>query len=51
MTLDELFKIPVDQLTEDQRVFLECYWKKYPLLDSDCVMNKICKHIEKVDFN
>ena len=51
MTLNELFKIPVDQLTEDQRIFLECYWKKYPLVDSDCVMNKICKHIEKVDFH
>lgn len=29
---------------------VEAYWKKYPVLDSDCVMNKVCHYIEEVDF-
>lgn len=37
-------------LTEEQQTFLMYYRKFMPVIDSDCVMNKICKHIESIDF-
>lgn len=40
-----------ESLSEKEKEFLFYYHKFYPALDSDCVMNKICHHIEEVDFN
>ena len=37
-------------LTEEEKTFLFYYRKNLPVIDSDCVMNKICKYIESIDF-
>lgn len=50
MGLKELRAIPSEQLTDEQREFLRYYDKFLPVLDSPCVMNKICHYIEGVDF-
>lgn len=50
MPLEDLFKIPENELTEEQRVFIEIYNKKMPVVMSNCVMNRICWYIESVDF-
>ena len=51
VTFDELRKLSENELTEEQKSFLEYYEKYLPVVDSNCVMNKICKHIESVDFH
>ena len=38
-------------LTEEEKTFLFYYRKNLPVIDSDCVMNKICKYIESIDFH
>lgn len=50
MSLKDLKNIPVDKLTLEQQDFLFYYDKFLPVLDSPCVMNKICHYIESVDF-
>lgn len=50
MSLKDLKNIPVDELTLEQQDFLFYYDKFLPVLDSPCVMNKICHYIESVDF-
>lgn len=53
MGLEDLKRREVETpelMTEEQRVFMMYYRKFLPVLDSDCVMNKICHHIEGVDF-
>jgi hypothetical protein len=35
---------------EEQKL-LDVYYKYMPVIDSDCVMNVLCKHIEAIDFN
>lgn len=47
MTVDELYQMPVDVLTERQREFLKYFEYKMPVGTSNCVMNKICKLFEK----
>lgn len=39
-----------EELTGEQETFLMYFEKFLPVIDSDCVMNKICKYIEGVDF-
>lgn len=48
--LMQIYKESPEKLTEDQKVFIYYYYKFLPVLDSDCVMNKICHYIESVDF-
>lgn len=36
--------------TPEQMEFISTFNKYSPVIDSDCVMNKICKYIEKIDF-
>ena len=53
MSLEDLKKREAETpelMTEEQRVFMMYYRKFLPVLDSDCVMNKICHHIEGVEF-
>jgi len=49
--LSELFQIPEEDLTEEQKTFLSYYHELLPVVDTPCVMNKICHYIEDVDFN
>ena len=51
MTLKELFAIPENELTQAQKDFIMYYNKFLPVIDSDCVMNKLCKYIESIDFH
>lgn len=51
ISFDELQKIPEDKLTDEQIEFLRLYHKYLPVVDSNCVMNRICKYIESIDFN
>ena len=39
-----------ESLTQQEKDFLFYYKKFLPVLDSDCVMNRICHYIESVDF-
>lgn len=48
MTLDELKT--VKRKTKEQRDFLNLFERFSPVIDSDCVMNNLCKYIESVDF-
>ena len=52
MSLDELIAKQKSgaELTNDEATFLLYYNKFLPVIDSDCVMNKICKYIESIDF-
>lgn len=53
MSFKDLLKIQKEtpeQLTEAQINFLFYYNKFLPVLDSPCVMNKICHYIENTDF-
>lgn len=50
ISLKELQKIPVSELTTEQEQFLFYHEKFMPVIDSPCVMNKICHYIENIDF-
>jgi len=39
------------ELNEKEQSFLNAYIKYLPVIDSDCVMNKLCKYIESIHFN
>ena len=52
-TLDELLqqeKTSPNSLDEAEIIFLNYYHRFLPVVDSECVMNKICKYIESIDF-
>lgn len=51
MSLKEMLAIPVEKRTSQQRDFIMYYYKFLPVIDSNCVMNRVCKYIEGVDFN
>lgn len=51
MSLENLKKIPKKDLTNDQEKFIILYEKYIPVIETDCVMNKICKYIESKDFH
>lgn len=48
VTLDELRN--AKRKNKEQREFLATYDRFLPVIDSDCVMNNICKYIESIDF-
>lgn len=47
MTVDEMKRIPYDELTEKQKEFLRFYEQRTPVGTGDCVMNKICRRFEE----
>ncbi|MEQ6355237.1 hypothetical protein ABNX05_11465 [Lysinibacillus sp. M3] len=49
ITLPELKSIK--RLNDEQLAFMDEYHRKSPVIESDCVMNKICKRIESVEFD
>jgi len=48
MTLDELKGL--NRKTVEQKDFLKTFYHFSPVIESDCVMNRICKYIESIDF-
>ncbi|MER2060749.1 MAG: hypothetical protein ABTA16_18185, partial [Niallia sp.] len=48
MELHDLIK--VDRKTPEQHKFIKQFERYSPVIDSDCVMNNLCKYIESVDF-
>ncbi|WP_303984641.1 RNA dependent RNA polymerase [Niallia circulans] len=48
MELHDLKK--VDRKTPEQHKFIKQFEHYSPVIDSDCVMNNLCKYIESVDF-
>ena len=51
ISFDELLQIPDEELTDEQREFIRLYKKYLPVVDSNCVMNRVCKYIESIDFH
>ena len=49
--LKELLSKNTNELNEEQKIFLKYYNKHLPVIETNCVMNKICKYIENIDFN
>lgn len=47
MTVEELVKLPHNQLTERQKDFVRYYESRLPVGTGDCVMNKICRRFEE----
>lgn len=50
ISLKQLQQLPQEELTEAQETFLYYHKKFMPVVDSSCVMNKICHYIENIDF-
>ncbi len=48
VTLDELKSMK--RRTVEQQQFLDEFYRTSPVIESDCVMNKICWRIESIDF-
>ena len=46
-TVAELLDTPIDELSVEQSCFLKTYRKRIPVGMNECVMNKICRRIEK----
>jgi len=40
----------VKRKTKEQHEFLKLFERFNPVIESDCVMNRLCKYIESVDF-
>jgi hypothetical protein len=56
ITCQQKFGMSLDELkhskrkTKEQREFLSLFEKYLPVIDSDSVMNNLCKYIESIDF-
>lgn len=56
VTCQQRFGITLEELktkkrkTKEERDFINLFNKYLPVIDSDCVMNNLCKYIESVDF-
>lgn len=48
LELDNL--INLKRKTPEQHEFIKQFYRYSPVIDSDCVMNNLCKYIESVDF-
>ncbi|MCA1021625.1 RNA dependent RNA polymerase [Halobacillus litoralis] len=48
LSLDELKNL--HRKTVEQKDFLKSFYRYSPVIESDCVMNNLCKHIESIDF-
>lgn len=51
VSLKDLLEKENSLLTEDEKEFIMFYRKFLPVIDSNCVMNNICKYIESIDFH
>lgn len=51
ITLKELLAKPKETLTDEEKNFLMYLDKYLPVIDSNCVMNNICKYVEGIDFH
>jgi len=57
ITCRQKFGISINDLkkqnrkTKEQTEFLKKFYERSPVIDNDCVMNRICRHVESVDFN
>lgn len=49
MTIDELIK--KDNKTEEEKEYIKNYYHYMPVVNSNSVMNNICKYIENIDFD
>ena len=49
--LGELLAMSKEEMTEEQKEFVDYYNRFMPVVTSDCVMNKICWYIESIDFD
>ena len=49
ISIDELLQ--KEDCTEEEKSFLNAYKKYLPVVDSDCLMNRLCKYIESINFN
>lgn len=47
LSVAELMEKPEDELTEDQKIFLHYYKLKMPVGMNNCVMNRICRRVER----
>ena len=47
MTIGELLAMPDSERTAEQAAFIAEYWKRMPVGDNGCVMNRICHKIER----
>ncbi len=45
--LDDLLKMNKENLSQEEKRIYSIYLRNNPLLDTDCLMNKICHHMEK----
>lgn len=48
ITLDDLKSLK--RKTIEQQQFLDEFYRTSPVIESDCIMNKICRRIESIDF-
>lgn len=45
--LEDLLKMPKEDMTEQQIKFVDNYYKYLPVLNSSCTMNRICRYMEE----
>jgi len=48
--LERLLNTPEEELTDELKEFKRQYYDFLPVVDSDCVMNRISHYIESIDF-
>lgn len=48
VSIEELEKS--ENMTDEQKNFIDWYYKMMPLIMSKCTMNEICRYVEKQDF-
>lgn len=49
-SLERLLNSPEEELNDEQKEFKRQYYDFLPVVDSDCVMNRISHYIESIDF-
>ena len=47
---DTVMNKPKEERTKEEQYYVDSYWYRNPLIESDCEMNRICKYLESVDF-
>lgn len=50
-TLNQIFDIPYNERTDEEKKMIYLYNRYMPVMKNDCVMNYLCMHIEDVDFD
>lgn len=57
LSFKQKFGISLEEVINKKRIkpeeqkLLDVYYQYMPVIDSDCVMNLLCKYIESIDFN